>query len=359
MQRLSLTPFGRQPVSVAQVARLMRLDASPALPAVAKYPLLDALRVARAGFGIGSRELIVVHALLSFVPGTELREEAGLVVYASNAALSERAHGMADSTLRRHLATLVRVGLIARHDSPNGKRFACREGGRVTEAYGLDLRPFVARAPEILTAAEAVRAEEASLHKMRRRLVLALRDAWSLSDLAGGLGAAELLAQSRGLRRKMTRSGLEAGLAAVETLLAALRPTAEMSPTDSQTERHHTETKKDSFDSESAIQPVSVAEVLEKCPDVVDYAPEPIRRWDQLCDLTGKLAPMLGIAPRLWARAAQTLGRQGAGLALSVILQRLKTIRRPDAYLAALISRHLAGKFDPVQMLRGFTPTAS
>ena len=355
MQRLSLTSFGRQPVEIGQVARLVRLNASPALPAVPKWPLLDALRQARESFGIGSRDLAVLHALLSFVPGAELKDDAGLVVYASNAALAERAHGMADSTLRRHLATLVRAGLIARHDSPNGKRYACREGGRVVEAYGLDLKPLLARAAEITSRAEAVEAEEAALKRMRRRLVLALRDAWAFSDLADGAWAPELLTQSRVLRRKMTRDGLEMALARVTDILATLRPTAEVSGTDGQNERQLTETKKESLDSE-AVQYVSIAEVLEKCPDVTDYAVEPIRRWDQLCDLTARLAPMLGIGPQLWARASDTLGRQGAGVALSVILQRLKTIRRPQAYLSALVSRHRTGKFDPVQMLRGFHP---
>ena len=356
MQRLSLTPFGRQPVSAAQVARLMRLEASPALPSVAKYPLLDALRVARADFGIGSRELIVMHALLSFVPGTELREEAGLVVHASNATLAERAHGMADSTLRRHLATLVRVGLIARHDSPNGKRYACRENGRVVEAYGLDLRPLLARASEIQAASAATQAEEAALKRLRRRLVLALRDAWCFSDLAGGLHAAALLEISRGLRRKMSREGIEHDLARTETLLSSLRPATEMSSSDSQNERHQSESKEESFDSEAGCPTISVSEVLEKCPEIQEYALEPIKRWDQLCDLTSRLAPMLGIEGRLWAKASSSMGRQGAGLTLSLMLQRLKAIRQPGAYLSALITRHQAGRFDPVRMLRGLSP---
>ena len=64
-----------------------------------------------------------------------------------HATLSDRAHGMPESTLRRHLAALVRAGIILRHDSPNGKRYARRgEGGEITDAYGFDLTPLVARA---------------------------------------------------------------------------------------------------------------------------------------------------------------------------------------------------------------------
>ena len=60
--------------------------------------------------------LAVLSALLSFHRGKELADDDALIVFPSNAALSERAHGMAESTLRRHLAALVRAGLILRRD---------------------------------------------------------------------------------------------------------------------------------------------------------------------------------------------------------------------------------------------------
>lgn len=60
--------------------------------------------------GIQSNSLAVLDALLSFYPENDLRQDVPLIVFPSNAQLSLRAHGMAGSTLRRHLAVLVEAG---------------------------------------------------------------------------------------------------------------------------------------------------------------------------------------------------------------------------------------------------------
>ena len=75
----------------------------------------------------------------------------------------------------------MRAGLVLRHDSPNGKRSA-RKGidGTVEQAFGLDLRPLLMRAPEIVEAAEAARAEDAERKRLRERCVLMCRDAVKL-----------------------------------------------------------------------------------------------------------------------------------------------------------------------------------
>ncbi|TIV90947.1 MAG: replication initiation protein RepC, partial [Mesorhizobium sp.] len=123
--------------------------------------------------GIGDRALAVLNALLSFYPDSELSGENGLIVFPSNAQLSLRAHGMADATLRRHLAALVDCGLITRRDSPNGKRYARKDrGGDIEEAFGFSLAPLLARAFEFEQAAERVRADNRALRLMRERITL-------------------------------------------------------------------------------------------------------------------------------------------------------------------------------------------
>ena len=95
---------------------------------VDKWKLYRALCEARARLGVTDRALALLNALLTFYPRSELSAENGLVVFPSNAQLSVRAHGMAEQTIRRHLAVLIDAGLISRKDSANGKRYARRDG---------------------------------------------------------------------------------------------------------------------------------------------------------------------------------------------------------------------------------------
>ena len=126
---IATTPFGRRPMSLAIVAARSEVHRMPKGRAVDKWQVYRSLCEGKSIVGVGDRALAVLNALLSFYPDSELSEENGLVVFPSNAQLSLRAHGMADATLRRHLAALVGCGLIIRRDSPNGKRYARKGRG--------------------------------------------------------------------------------------------------------------------------------------------------------------------------------------------------------------------------------------
>jgi hypothetical protein len=152
-----------------------------------------------------------------------------LVVFPSNKALSQRAHGMAGTTLWRHLTALVAAGLIQRRDSPNGKRYARKgEGGedRFSDAFGFDLTPLVARAPEFEALAEAARIERRQRTLRKERISLLRRDVGKLiglgldEGLAGDweglrLRAMALMRPLRSLRDDDDLAGLEAELAAL------------------------------------------------------------------------------------------------------------------------------------------------
>ncbi|THK37906.1 replication initiation protein RepC [Ensifer sp. MPMI2T] len=185
MERGSVTtPFGRRPMTLGMLASQITASRTRAERSVDKWKLFRWLCEAKTVIGVSDRSLAVLNALLSFHPGTELSGEAGLVVFPSNAQLSLRAHGMAGTTLRRHLAALVEAGLILRRDSPNGKRYARRShSGAVGEAFGFDLSPLVARAAEIETTAAELAAERQHLRIMRERLSLCRRDVAKLLDL--------------------------------------------------------------------------------------------------------------------------------------------------------------------------------
>ncbi|MEA5162747.1 plasmid replication protein RepC [Cereibacter johrii] len=261
MHHISLTPFGRQPVTAGILASQRLAEARSPLPEIDKWALFADLRTARTRFGVSDRDLAVLYALLSFLPGRVLSDAAPLVVFPSNASLSERAHGMAESTLRRHLAALIEAGLVARRDSANGKRYAHRNrAGELVTAYGFDLRPLLVRAAEIAETAAALEAEAEAMARARTALVLKLRDATKLAAYADPEGRAagiepRLMPIRRALRRRLTLADLAEMARTLDLVLGEIRRVlvlraAEMDGTAGRIGRHHTESKTDSSDLE-------------------------------------------------------------------------------------------------------------
>lgn len=173
-----ITPFGRRPLSLSTVEAQRGVREFPEGKPAHKWQVFRNICEARASLAISDRALMVLNALLSFHPDTVLTAGAtDLVVFPSNRLLALRAHGMAASTLRRHLAALVDHGLVLRRDSPNGKRYARKTpSGDIEQAFGFDLGPMVARSDEFAAAAEAAIAKRQALGILRERMTLARRD---------------------------------------------------------------------------------------------------------------------------------------------------------------------------------------
>ena len=172
-------------MSLALLAAQLEASEIPKGKAVDKWQVYRDLCEGKAIVGIGDRSLAVLAGLLSFYQDDELSQENGLIVFPSNHQLSLRSHGMANATLRRHLATLLECGIILRRDSPNGKRYARKgRGGEVEDAFGFSLAPLLARAEEFQVAAERIRAENRALKLMRERITLQRRDIDKLIEAA-------------------------------------------------------------------------------------------------------------------------------------------------------------------------------
>jgi replication initiation protein RepC len=381
------TPFGRRPASLGQIAAGMdlkrTLDAamspgSNAPEAVNKWKLFRTLAEIRERLGVSDRALSVLNALLSFHPETALtlpkpseQPEEGeshlscdLVVFPSNKALSLRAHGMAEKTLRRHLAALVEAGLIIRRDSPNGKRYARKDATgeeRFSHVYGFDLTPMVGRAPEFESLAEEMRRAARARAVLKERISLHRRDVAKLIALGLDEGADGPWEEFRQrfmrlvtpLRRIHDDAGLESLLTGIEALRGVVIQTLEnhalfknMTGNDADFDRHQSNSnthlhkdfepasKKEGGEfSESAPEqkaagtdvssPCPLGMVLEACPDVRDYgAGASVRTWPQFIEAARTIRPMLGISPDAWKGAVEAMGEAGAAIAVAVILQR-------------------------------------
>ncbi|PCJ04815.1 MAG: replication initiation protein [Rhodobacteraceae bacterium] len=393
MEQLTTTPFGQRPVTAGMLQQASAVRAAAEIPHCDKWQLFRSLCTARLRFNLSDRDLTVLNALLSFHKGTSLSDNASLVVFPSNRALGERAHGMAESTLRRHLAALVRSGLICRHDSPNGKRYAARDrDGEIIRAFGFDLRPLLQHARQITDTAIEVQADAAHLKRLREEVTLLNRDAVKLAEYGVEVGISapwqtlqdELVEISKHKRRKLGHDLLSQLGDKLRTLLQRIRhylfKAEDMSGSDGETERHYQNSNKDSYESESvleidaagtdgaslspapsdeptALEPNSrqpnlpLGLVLKACPDILPYASHPVQHWHELVGLMASVRGYMGISPDAWAEAQRVMGAEVAAITVAAILQRVDDIRSPGGYLRSLTSKSAAGGFSPGPMV--------
>ncbi|WP_374427697.1 plasmid replication protein RepC [Paracoccus sp. (in: a-proteobacteria)] len=379
MKHISMTPFGRQPVTAGLLAARALAEAPAPQDRADKWALLRDLTAARGAYGVSDRDLAVLAALISFHPRTELTDDAQLIVFPSNASLSTRAHGMPESTLRRHLAALVKAGLILRRDSPNGKRYATRgASGQLARAFGFDLRPLLVQAGEIAAHAETARNTQARMRDLRTSITIHLRDAmkliaWGRNQISAcwdQLTEALTLMQ-RHLRRKLDATHLERMQRAAFELVTRITDlipseTPQTSANDSQNERHLQNSIPDSYESESCTEDardkakpapgaatrIPLGLVLKAAPDLADYAPGEIRTPHDLLDTAHRLRPMLGIGEETWHDACRIMGPEPAAITLACMLQSVGRIANPGGYLRNLSHRARRGQFSAARMVQ-------
>ena len=327
-----------------------------------KWQLLDQLTQAAETYELSHRTLTVLQALLTFLPTRHIPSGPAGIVFASNQRLSERLHGMPESTLRRHLAQLLRAGIVRRHDSPNRKRFARSRGGEITAAFGFDLSPMVHQAEAISHAATEAQARQEELLALRDE-VLMLR-----AVLMQKTGSEDQLADvAKLLRRKADRTELREMAAALKNLLktSPKEPsnTEELSTVCAQNERHIQNSDIIHFDSEGQRsrthgrslhattkdaekdQGVTLGQVLSTCKGHQSFFPEPLRSWSDLERISDKIATMLGIDQPVMIDAKRIMGREAAAITLLCMLEKASTIRSPGAYLRRLTQMARDGVF--------------
>ena len=406
------TPFGRRSVTLGMLASqaLARTVAPEA--SVDKWKLYRWLCEARPKLGISDRALSVLNALLSFHPKAELSGRDGLVVFPSNAQLSLRTHGMAETTLRRHLAALVEAGLLTRRDSPNGKRYVRRNGeGAIGDAFGFSLAPLLARAAEIERMAAEVTAARLMLQRLRERVTLVRRDIAKLIEagLEDGLTGdwmgyeAEYRRLVLSLPRVPTVEIVTPALDALEALRNDILKDLErqiilQNPAGNagQTERHKQNSKPDSpsdleprfepkqgrdgvpdnrqpavpertegtiaeaAQRENRLKPAAgephkpypLALVLQACPEIVAFGPGgTVSNWRDLMTAAVVVRSMLGVSPSAYEEACAMLGPENAATVIACILERAGHINSAGGYLRDLTRRAERGEFTLGPML--------
>ncbi|WP_271899020.1 plasmid replication protein RepC [Candidatus Phyllobacterium onerii] len=395
------TPFGRRSLSLGMLATQAQAQEIDPEASIDKWKLFRSLCEARALIGISDRALVVLNALLTFYPQTELCEANGLVVFPSNMQLSLRAHGMAPATLRRHLSALVETGLIFRKDSPNGKRYARKaRAGEGGEAFGFSLAPLVSRAAEFEALAGQVRSERLQLKLMKERVTLLRRDIVKLIELGfEELPHIDWSAQYSRFRaviddipRQATIDDLEPAVDGLECLQLEISNLLEdklnskkTSAKASHSERHkHNSNTQSTSDLEPGFgktqgaktapeseieetietrgdearggddgtdtdlpdaKPVPLGLVRQACPQIVVYARNGIANWSDLMAAAVVVRSMLGVSPSAYEEACDVLGQENAAIAIACILERAEQINSAGGYLRSLTDKAARGEF--------------
>ncbi len=355
---------------------------------VDKWKIFRALCEAKDMVGVSDRALAVLNALLTFYPKNEIAEANGFVVFPSNEQLSLRTHGMAGTTLRRNLAMLVEAGLIIRRDSPNGKRFARRNGeGGLGEAFGFSIAPLLVRAREIEAQAAQVMADRLEWKRLRERLTLCRRDIVKLIEIALEEEIAgewiemqkhfNLLSAS--LPRRPSAAEMESLLGDLEAFREMIVKTLELKTktektdaNDSQNGRHiHNSNPHPISDLEPGFEPKQgakseeepqpwreppksfpLAMVLQACPEIIAYGPGGgIGSWRDLMAAAVIVRSTLGVSPSAYQEACDIMGPENAATVIACILERGGHINSAGGYLRDLSRRAERGEFSLGPML--------
>lgn len=360
-----------------------------------RWVIYKQLCVAKSEFELNDRCLAVLSSLLSFLPEDELNEKNGLVVFPSNRQLSLRAHGMPESTLRRHLASLIEAKIIARKDSPTRKRYAHKDKeGNVELAFGFSFAPLLDRASEIAAIADKVAHEQKNLRRLRDEVSVIRRDVASIFadavDETGKLSVrlVEEFARFREIVDTIPRRpslsqlvAIRANLEAVhEELVISLKTNdiaSETSGSDAQFGRRYNESQPESRYKyqnikKSDLKPLSSGEVASKnphehngcvliqpsldqvlrtCPDICEYGANGIGTWRELIDASQIVSGFLGISRSAYQEALRCMGQETASVVIAWILHKLASINSPGGYLRSLTQKAREGTFSISRLL--------
>ncbi|WP_168879788.1 plasmid replication protein RepC [Rhizobium sp. P28RR-XV] len=376
------TPFGRRPMSLALVRRQVATAEIAPGKTADKWKVFRDASEARQLLGLQDRSLAVLDALLSFYPDNELRQDAQLIVFPSNAQLTLRAHGIAGATLRRHLALLVEAGLIVRKDSANGKRYARKDrAGEIENAFGFDISPLLLRAEELAGMAQQVAADRVAFRRTKESLTICRRDVRKLITAAVEEGAAGDWATVEdiyiGLVSRIPRSPTMLEVAAILEEMELLRSeivnlldnqqkAANNSSNDAHNERHIQNSNPESiYDLEPSSEKEQGATpegksglrsetmrtfplglVLKACPEIIAYGPNgAISNWRELMAAAVVVRSMLGVSPSAYQDACETMGPENAATTIACILERSGHINSAGAYLRDLTMKARRGEF--------------
>lgn len=313
------------------------------------WAVFRALRDARSAFGLKPGHIQTMQALLSF-----LRPGQGDTVFASNLEICRRIGGVDERTLRRHIDRFVDLGMVARHDSPNRKRYRVSSSDGQVISFGLSLSPLLKRAGEFLNAAaelEEVRRDQIFL---RKKILVGIAH---IEGIAPGSPFADSV--RRAMRRKLTAAEYRSLLDQVTDQLRQMSTvvnvviSTQLPANDGQIVRHLSKSEKEENESEEAENYLlpSAPTLTTVCREATAFAAAPLRTWDDIERHAQNLAPMMGIKPGAFHEASKRVGSRRTAAAVFIVLQLGKRVRNYAAYFHSITLGKRAEGFRPTAIL--------
>lgn len=319
------------------------------------WSVFRALRDARNLFGLKPAHLQTLQALISF-----LRPGQGDTIFASNIEICRRIGGIDERTLRRHIERYVELGFIARHDSPNGKRYRVRSSDGRALSFGLSLSPLLARAAEVMDAAKTQEDARRDQIFLRKKLLAKLAQT-DLNDPQNSVTQPV----RKALRRKLTPCEYRALIVQMDAMLDRMSTVVDVPITvilpanDGQIVRHQSTSEEELKDFEpppdkKTPDPRLLASV---CREAAAYSTGPLQSWTDVRRLAQTLAPMMGIHPQAYQDVGQKIGYEKAASAIFILLQLGRRVRNFAAYFHSLTLSRRAAEFDPSRLLQRLSRT--
>jgi len=266
--------------------------------------------------------------------------DKGLMVWPSNDYLCDRT-GLAERTLRKCIAELVRLALVQPVDSANRKRFAVIRNGVVQNAYGFNLEAIYARRHEfasLILEREAAAARARALfdeltiqRKAVEETLRRLKPDFPEVDCSAESGEFEALLRS--LPRRSRLGDPSQALAhwvrlrsAVENLFYSASIAKKESGTGGAKGRHIESNQDCSVENCQTAQRICEAEgddlpirlVVEACPVAAEYGHE-IKTKADLVRAGKAIRSYIQASPDAWSEVARDIGEGGcAALTLFV-----------------------------------------
>jgi replication initiation protein RepC len=354
--------------------------------------LLAALKAAAPRLFISPRLVHAVDWLFRFTQPQDW-EKGGRPVVWPSASMQQQALALSPTQVKEINRRLIELGLVTMKDSPNGKRYGCRDPrGRIVEAYGFDLAPIAARYAEFVRLAEEGRAERLAMGRLRRRATIARKAIAQILETAAEYAfdgeewqilAHETQAITRALKAVERVDEMETGVKSLERRQQAARErlemllgTVETVPKEPENRPHiynYNPTPNPEQDTviaakgcsgaEETTDPQSEAPVQPKRPDkgmVHGIGPDELPRlapklkpylrqanptWPDLVDAADWLRHDLGVSKSLWGAACLAMGRELAAVALAIVSTKDREHFRtsPGGYFHGMVAKAKAG----------------